>query len=172
MEREIFEARKASAEHLTALLGPGPWSSKPRIETVRDRIAQSDPDLLRRKSLFAAVLDGCVVGSVAASKFHPSFWKKHLWQDPKASAIGVFDLVVHPAFQGRGYGRFLIGGIESLAPKFLCTAVRLDAFAENPRSMGFYRAIRYSDRGRIDVRGCPLQLFERVLPEQLVNEIS
>jgi GNAT superfamily N-acetyltransferase len=123
----------------------------------------SDPERLTRKSLFAAVSGDQAVGSVALSKFLPSFWKKNLWRDPGAIAVGVFDLVVHPDHQAKGVGRFLMLEVEHLAPSYGCSTVRLDAFAENPLSLGFYRHIGYDDRGVIDLRGCSLRLFERVL---------
>lgn len=121
----------------------------------------SDPEALKRKTLFVAVREGLVLGSVAVATFFPAFWKSKYWAEPKAAALGVFDLVVFPDLQGQGVGKFLMDGVEELAHDRGFSYVRLDAFAQNPSSNGFYRRIGYVDRGEIEVRTCRLQLYEK-----------
>jgi len=165
--RAIFEMRRASSENLTEKLGPGPWSSPSRLPSIRERIALADPVWLRKKTIFVALQNGAVVGSVSVASFLPSFWKPRYWSVADATALGVFDLVVFPHLQRQGLGRYLMGGVEMEARSHGFSVVRLDAFAENPHSVGFYRHIGYDDRGEIDVRGCRLRLFEKPLPSNV-----
>jgi|GEM_PF-1490549 len=159
--KAIEGMRRASGAFLTEKLGPGHWSGSTRIQSIRERIHNADPDSLRRMTLFIASKGGEAVGSVAVSTFPPGFWKRHFWREPKASGLGVFNLVVYPELQGKGIGRFLMDGVEGLARDHGIPYVRLDAYTANPFSTGFYRHIGYEERAKIDVRSVRLTLFEQ-----------
>ena len=159
----IHNTRVASSLDLDSKLGPGYWSHPTKLGSVKERIQLGDPDKLRRKTIYVACDGGIVVGSVSVASFLPSFWKASYWSDPKARALGVFDLVVPPERQKQGIGRFLMSSVEQLAREHGFEYVRLDAYSENPNSVSFYRAIGYENSIEISVRGCPIQLFERAL---------
>ena len=153
--------RNASAIDLTHRIGIGHWSGRSRIQSIRERIALGDPKTLRHGTLYVAIGGAEVVGSVVVSTFPPAFWKRNLWNEPRAAGLGVFALVVLPQFQRLGIGRFLMEGVELLAQEREIRYVRLDAYALNPISTAFYRRIGYEDRGEIDLRGVRLVLFEK-----------
>ena len=159
--KAILEMRNASAQDLVKRLGPGHWGGNSRIQSIRERIELGNPAALRPKTLFVATREGEAVGSLAVNTWPPGFWKRSLWQDPKAIGAGVFDLVVFPHLQGQGIGRFLMEGVEAKAQEADIEWVRLDAYADNPLSNGFYQALGYEDRGRIDVHGVELVLYEK-----------
>ncbi|MFI5384886.1 MAG: GNAT family N-acetyltransferase [Fimbriimonadales bacterium] len=161
--KAIESMRRASADDLTLKLGPGHWSGSNRIRSIRERIDCADPEALRRTTLYVAGNEGEAVGSVAVSTFPPGFWKRSLWQEPKAVGLGVFNLVVFPEYQGMGIGRFLMEGVERLATVRNIPFVRLDAYTANPYSTDFYRHLGYDDRGSIEVRTVGLILFEKAI---------
>jgi len=159
--RGIETMRRLSAIDLTERLGGGHWSGFSRLQSIRERIDCADPGILRRMTLFVACEGTEPVGSVAVSTFPPGFWKRSYWQDPKAAALGVFNLVVLPSQQRRGIGSFLMAGVEELAMDRGFEFIRLDAYSHNPTSTAFYRAIRYEERRTIEVRTVGLVLFEK-----------
>lgn len=158
---DIQRMREESSRHLTDQLGEGHWSHCTKIASVRDRIRHADPIELRASTIFVASHRHQAYGSVVVSTFPPGFWRKSMWAEPKAKGLGVFNLVVPPDRQGYGIGRFLMEGIENLARSRQIPYVRFDAYEANPHSNGFYTRLGYEDRGRIDVRGVGLRLYEK-----------
>jgi GNAT superfamily N-acetyltransferase len=159
--KAIERMRSEVSLDLNEKLGQGHWSGISRIASIRERIAQGDPVVLRHKTLFVATRSSEAIGSVSVSTWPPGFWKREFWREPKAIGLGVFDLAVFPEFHGQGVGRFLMEGAEGLAKDRQIAYVRLDAYTVNPFSTGFYKAIGYEERGEIDVRGVGLVLFEK-----------
>ena len=159
--KAIDAMRIESALDLTVKLGAGHWSSYTKIAAIRERIKQADPEMLRRTTLYVARRGELVLGSVMVSTYPPGFWRQAYWQSGKETGLGVFYLVVFPDYQRQGIGQFLMDSVEQLARDHGIGYVRLDAFAVNPISTGFYRAIGYEERAVIDLRGCGLVLFEK-----------
>jgi ribosomal protein S18 acetylase RimI-like enzyme len=156
----VVAMRTASAADLAEKLGDGHWSGSTKLASVRERIKGADLDVLRRTTLFVACRDGEVVGSVTVSTFPPGFWRQSYWRSGKEAGLGVFNLVVPPALQRQGIGRFMMREIERLATERGIRFIRLDAYSANPFSTAFYRAIGYEERAVIDLRGVGLVLFE------------
>ncbi|MEI7984035.1 MAG: GNAT family N-acetyltransferase [Armatimonadota bacterium] len=159
----IHEMRSASAAELTSKLGSGPWNGSTQLASVRERINCADPEILRRATLFVALMQGLPVGSVVVSTYSPGFWKKQYWQIGNSGCLAVFNLVVLPKYQRQGIGSFLMKSVEELARTHEIAYVRLDAFKENPISTGFFRSIGYDERAVIDLRGTGLVLFEKAV---------
>ncbi|MBS1713094.1 MAG: GNAT family N-acetyltransferase [Armatimonadetes bacterium] len=161
---DVSQMRVAAGERLTERLGPGNWAGTALVPSIKERIRSADPTL-HRSTLFVAVEEGRALASVALSTFAPGFWKKSLWSEPGASALGVFALVVHPDVQRQGLGRFVMAQVEGVARGRGIPFVRLDAYSANPGSNAFYEALGYDRRAVIDLRGTGLVLYEkRVLP--------
>ncbi len=167
--KAIQEMRQASSDFLTQKLGLGHWTATSRLPSIKERLGLGDPVNLSRNTIFVASQNGEPVASVVVSTFPPGFWKRSYWAEPSAKGLGVFNLVVLPELQGMGLGRFVMDGVEGLAMNIECPAVRLDAYAANPYSNGFYRHIGYQERATFDLRGVGLVLYEKVLaiPEQV-----
>lgn len=161
--KSIERMRNEVSEDLTAKLGPGHWSGKSRVASIRERIQQGDPEVLRHRTLYVATNDSEAVGSVAVSSYPPGFWRREYWREPKALGLGVYGLTVFPDLQGQGIGLFLMGGVEQLARDRQIAYVRLDAYSANPFSTTFYRKLGYEERREIDLRGVGLILFEKAI---------
>ncbi len=159
--KAVATMRIAANEKLTRLLGPGPWTRKIHVGSIRERIRDADVETLRRSTLFVLSDGDDTLGSVIVSTYSPGFWKQMYWQEGRAHALGVFNLVVHPDVQSQGLGKRVMNEVERLAQAHSLAYVRLDAYAFNPYSVGFYRAIGYDERAQIDLRGCDLVLFEK-----------
>lgn len=157
----IAAMRIASGAKLAHDLGPGKWSGTTRLPAVRERIRGADPQNLRAQTIYVCCRDGEALGSVVVSTFLPSFLKGKLWRQPKASALGVFNLVVHPAHQRQGLGRLLMAGVEELAGSHGIPFIRLDAFEASPGATAFYRALGYDERATVTLRTTRLVLFEK-----------
>ncbi len=76
-------------------------------------------------------------------------------------ALCVFDLAVWPELQKQGWGKAAMRFAEKKAKEMSLKWVRLDAFADNPNSVAFYKHIGYEERGLLIVGGVALVLFER-----------
>jgi GNAT superfamily N-acetyltransferase len=81
-----------------------------------------------------------------------------------ASRVGVVHrLMVHPRCQGRGLGAFLMRFAEARARRLGFGALRLDAFASNPRSLHLYAGLGYRDAGAVTLRKGLFRCFEKAL---------
>jgi len=159
----ILRIRQEAAADLYEKLGPGPWGRGGKVESIRQRIREGDPENLRLMTLFMAANAGEPVGTVALSTVRPNFWRKKYWTEPEAKALGVFGLAIDPKFQRQGVGTFVMRETESLAEEHGIRYVRLDAYSVNPFSTTFYRNIGYDERGEIDLRELKLTLFEKAV---------
>ena len=157
---ELVGLIDSAAAALTAQLGPGYWSKRASPRRMRERIEDSDPALVE-KGWFVAADGEDLVGVIALATRPFRAWKRQLWARPEEPALGVFDLAVHAKRWRGGVGRALMRFAERTARARGLGWVRLDAFAENPQSNAFYRAIGYDARGEVSAGGVPLVLYER-----------
>jgi GNAT superfamily N-acetyltransferase len=105
--------------------------------------------------------DGKGVATFAVSEKMPRFWPPTMWRVPEAPALGVFELSVLPTHQRQGIGTWIMRAVEELAREQGYHFVRLDAYEVNPRSVAFYRKLRYDERGRVVVGNTALLCFEQ-----------
>jgi ribosomal protein S18 acetylase RimI-like enzyme len=77
--------------------------------------------------------------------------------------------MVDPAVQGRGIARELMKSAERLASSNGCTAMRLDAFAQNPQALGLYKAMAYRDAGEVHFRKGRFRCFEKQLADAVAS---
>lgn len=161
--KAVEEMRRLAAQDLTARFGQGHWSGESKLAGIRERIKLGDEETLRPSTLFVLRKDRLAVASLVLSRHMPSFWKASYWKEPKAIAVGVTNLVVHPQYQRQGLGRLIMDGAEKHSRDRRIEFMRLDAYTDNPISTNFYRALGYDERIAIDLRGTKLTLFEKRL---------
>lgn len=77
-----------------------------------------------------------IVGSI---KFHV---------DKESNSLKIDNLVVHPAIQGRGYGRFLIDHAESEAQQRGMPGVSLFTNAKMTENIGLYKKLGFAETER------------------------
>lgn len=79
--------------------------------------------------------DGAIVGS--------------LWFAPDRgtgrSAIFIWDIVVDPAFRGRGYGRATLAALEPIARELGYSEIGLHVFGDNEVARNLYRSAGYAE---------------------------
>jgi GNAT superfamily N-acetyltransferase len=140
-------------EEITARIGEGHWTRSSDVPSVQQSMGE--------RSTFLVHLAGTVVGSFTVGGQPPRFWRRSLWREPEAVALGVFGLAVLPSRQRRGTGSWMMSRIEDIARERGCRFVRLDAYEQNPVSVAFYRRLGYEERGRLVVNAVPLLCFEK-----------
>lgn len=68
--------------------------------------------------------------------------------NPRRKHVASFGIAVHPAFQGRGAGKALIGEMIALCDNWLnIVRLELTVFADNPRAIGLYEACGFVREG-------------------------
>ena len=55
----------------------------------------------------------------------------------------IWDIAVHPAFRGRGYGRATLEALEPIARALGCEAIRLHVFGDNDVARNLYLSTGY-----------------------------
>lgn len=70
-------------------------------------------------------------------------------------------LCIHPAVQGRGMGRQMLLGLEEAARSMGYTAIRLDAFSQNPHAQRLYRGMGYAYVGDVVFRKGVFHCYEK-----------
>lgn len=71
----------------------------------------------------------------------------------------VYYLAVHPAFQGRGYGRMLMARAEALLIERGCPKINLLVRETNDAVLAFYDRLGYG-------RDAAVSLGKRLIPDQ------
>ncbi len=156
--RAIAEIRNA------ANLVQNPNRNQATAASVRQQIRRAEPDHFTRLTVIVGCQNGTPVCEAGVSTARPNFWKRGLWAEPDAIALGVFGISVHPLFQNSGVGKQLLQFIEICAQERGYRWVRLDAYLENTVSNAFYRSAGYEKRAEISLRGSELVLYEKATP--------
>src|SRR5579864_6290956 len=100
----------------------------------RRRMTESAPANLYR---LAAVIDGKLIGMGGLSRL-----------EQRRAHVGTIFMAVHDAFQGRGAGAALMGGIVELADRWLnLKRIELTVYADNARAIGLYERFGFVREG-------------------------
>ena len=67
--------------------------------------------------------------------------------EPGRGTAFIWDIVVDPAFRGRGYGRAALDALDRLARSLGYDAVRLHVFADNAVARRLYGSAGYVETG-------------------------
>jgi ribosomal protein S18 acetylase RimI-like enzyme len=108
--------------------------------------------LLRTESLV-----GCVVINTIQSAEYASIE----WQYGELPVWVIHRLMIHPAHQGKGFAKRLMGAAESLAAERDIATVRLDAFTKNFSAVALYRSLGYRMAGEVIFRKGVFVCFEK-----------
>lgn len=163
--RELAALHNAVAMEVTSRLGWGHWSKPIKVDSMRQRLLNSDGEP-RSRTIYAYKDEGKILGSVTLSQRGMNLWRKRLWAFPEEAAISVFSLAVLPTHYGQGIGRALMYLAEDEAIYERLRWVRLDAYTENPDSNAFYRRLGYRNMGTQDLGSVSIDLYEKEMPPQ------
>ncbi|MFP4353609.1 MAG: N-acetyltransferase family protein [Phycisphaerae bacterium] len=111
--------------------------------------------------LHVATIGGRCVGLVVVDDRQPEQYAAVAWQFRQGPFAVVHRLAVHPDFQSRGLGRFLMAGAEAVATGLGFRVVRLEALAANPAALGLYDTLGYARRGVVQFRNRDFICFEK-----------
>jgi GNAT superfamily N-acetyltransferase len=87
------------------------------------------------------------------------------WQIAGAPIAVVHRLMVHPAAQGAGLGRRLMGLAEQRAYRLGFRVLRLDTLVANDRALALYRGLGYREAGPVRFRKGLFACFEKALQD-------
>ena len=115
--------------------------------------------------LFAAHLDGRIVGSLALSPTAPGYIAKR-WEQFPASAFYLEAFVTARVLAGQGLGRIMLQWAERYTREVGKAAIWLDCWGENADLVRYYQRVGFEPREEFLVKGWRGQLFEKVLSDK------
>ena len=127
----------------------------PSADVVREDIgrAQMHIGLESGKIAVVFVLEPCHEG-----EYEPASWR---YVEPEFTVL--HRLCVHPDFQGQGIARQAMDYLEQAVLKSGISAIRLDAFPQNPAAIRLYESRGYVKAGEVTFRKGLFYLYEKQL---------
>ena len=144
----------ATAAHLTALHGPGHWSSS---GTERGVLYH-----MRISRVFVARRRGRMIASLTLGTRKPRAIDRKYFT-PCTRPLYLTGMAVAPALQRQGIGRRCMDEAARIAREWPGDAIRLDAYDAEAGATEFYRRCGYREVGRASYKGTPLVYLEMVL---------
>ncbi len=113
--------------------------------------------------LFVGVSEGKIAVVFALNRQCDEAYQTGQWQYPDREFYVVHRLCVNPFFQHKGVAKQTMQFIEEQSKAEGITAVRLDAFSNNPSALKLYSHMGYSRVGYAHWRKGRFYLFEKYL---------
>jgi GNAT superfamily N-acetyltransferase len=104
-----------------------------------------------------------VLGAFTLNPHQDPEYAEIAWQISAQPIAVVHRLMVHPAVQRHGLGRFLMRHAERAAHDLGFGALRLDTLLANDRALALYQGLGYHDAGRVTFRKGRFACFEKAL---------
>lgn len=101
---------------------------------------------IERQELYYSGEGEAIHGVITLNDIQDPQYKDINWKY-EGKILVVHRLAAHPACQGKGIGVRLMQFAEDYGAENAYTAIRLDGYEGNPRSMAFYRKLGYSETG-------------------------
>jgi len=144
--------RAATAAHLTATFGKGPWSSS---GTERGVLLE-----LKRGRVFVWREGNELIATLALSTrkpwaIDPAYFRQ------SARPLYLTSMGVTPARQRTGIGRECLEAAREIALAWPADSIRLDAYDAVAGAGEFYRRCGYAEVGRVTYRKTPLIYYEQ-----------
>jgi len=141
----------ATADHLTAQYGRGPWTMKTNERGMLYA--------MRVSQVFLARENAEIVGTLRLTTTKP--WAIDTkWFSPCSKALYLLAMAVAPARQRQGIGRRCLEEAQRIAKAWPADAIRLDAYDAVAGAGPFYARSGYREVGRATYREAPLIYFE------------
>ena len=146
----------AAAADLVMRFGSGHWSTVRSAESLRKYAGNGVLYIIEANSL--------AVGTLQLTTRKIGFYREE-WFARRSGPVGyLLDMAVHPDRQQCGIGRRSMELVEDLALLAGLRAIRLDAYQGSVGASTFYTKCGYTSAHRGEIRGVPLEYFERTLP--------
>jgi ribosomal protein S18 acetylase RimI-like enzyme len=111
---------------------------------------------IRDNELYILKSGSEILAAAVIDEWQSPEWDKVKWSKFSGTYLILHSFCVHPAVEGKGYGSRMMEFIEVLAKEQGYTGIRLDAFSENQRAIGFYERRGYSKKGEVFFSSKPL----------------
>ncbi|MEM9546427.1 MAG: GNAT family N-acetyltransferase [Bacteroidota bacterium] len=108
----------------------------PDYNTLKEDVATGANFIIRE--------DDKILASIALNAIQDEQYKKIHWKYRNDSVLVIHRLGVHPAAQGKGYGKKMCHFAESFAREHGYKSIRLDAYSGNAISNRLYEKLGYS----------------------------
>ena len=151
---EIATLRNASADHLTAKHGNGPWSGHVSDKGVLFSMRNGKVFVVRKKDQIIATLS-------LSTKKPWAIDKKYF--RPAKRPLYLTAMAIAPASQRKGLGTLCLKAALKFCEKQLADAVRLDAYDSAGGAGGFYQKCGFNEVGKASYRNVPLVYYEMLL---------
>jgi ribosomal protein S18 acetylase RimI-like enzyme len=151
---EIAALRNASADHLTAKHGNGPWSGHISDKGVLFNMRNGKVFVVRRK--------GQITVTLSLSTKKPWAIDKKYFR-PSEKPLYLTAMAVTPNHQREGLGSRCLQAALKFCKQQLADAVRLDAYDSAGGAGGFYQRCGFTEVGKASYRNVPLIYYEMLL---------
>jgi ribosomal protein S18 acetylase RimI-like enzyme len=100
--------------------------------------------------LYALEKNNTFFGAINLGETQEEEYKQIDWKFNHSNILVIHRLVVHPSFQGEGFGNKLMTFAEDFAKQNGYSSIRLDTYSQNEKAVNFYRNRNYVERGTIN----------------------
>jgi len=102
-----------------------------------------------KRQLYLFEEDESLIGAVIINEVQADEWQMMDWKSRVAKSRMIHALTINPDFQGKGYGQQVLKACETLCMDQGFSAIRLDAFSENPAAINLYEKNGYKKVGTV-----------------------
>ncbi len=120
---------------------------------------------IEARHMYVLVCGSEAVSAAVISSEQDEEYKNGRWKYSEGNIAALHRLCVHPAHQRKGYGRETVLHAEQRMRQMSYTAVRLDAFSQNPSALKLYEGLGYERAGEVMFRKGKFFLYEKPLRE-------
>jgi ribosomal protein S18 acetylase RimI-like enzyme len=118
---------------------------------------------VRRGEMYALVEGDDIVSAVVINDEQSEKYMNVDWEYKNEKPAVLHRLCVNPCFQNRGFGRETVIQAERIIKEADYTAVRLDAFSQNPFALKLYESLGYTRAGEVTFRKGAFFVYEKLL---------
>ena len=131
-----------------------------------DELYPSEKQLLediKNWHMYLLTKGGNIISAVVINEEQPEEYEKAGWEYKSGRTAVLHRLCVDPAYQNMGYGSMTVKNAEHILKEMGYTAVRLDAFSQNPFALKLYASLGYKRAGEVTFRKGTFFLYEKPL---------
>ncbi|HEY5560486.1 MAG TPA: GNAT family N-acetyltransferase [Clostridiaceae bacterium] len=111
-----------------------------------------------KEQAFSIIINSSEVATITLNQEQSPEYKDITWIGLEPVLV-IHRLAVHPNNQKQGLAKSLMTFAEDYAKDKGCSSIRLDAFTENPISLGLYDHLGYKIRGQVYFPGKSLPFY-------------
>lgn len=118
---------------------------------------------IENRQMYVLIIGGIIVSAAVINEEQEDGYEKAGWRFRGEKVAVLHRLCVSTAYQNRGYGKETVLLAEKAMKAAGYTAVRLDAFSQNPFALRLYEGLGYTRAGEVMFRKGRFFLYEKPL---------